>query len=323
MPQPMYQQIADELRNRIESGALEPGQQLPTELALREEFGASRNTVRDAIKRLSGLGLVESRPGSGTFVTKKIDPFITVLTQDPVTGYGGGEGATYLSQVSRAHRKPEFGPVRVELKPAPQSIALRLRIAPGDQVVLRHQERFIDRIPWSLQTSFFPFELATKAPRLLMAEDIEEGTVRHLEDVMGIRQSSYRDWITVRVPDDNEQRFFGIPHDSVVFEIFRSVFNQHGNAMRVTVTVSPADRNQFIVNVGNPPDPQYEAELAKPPRENSKGHGLQCCCHWPCHLPCACARTLALSEAGNNPPPGGCCATPGSACTSAEASSRT
>jgi GntR family transcriptional regulator len=257
MPQPMYQQIADKLRNRIESGALEPGQQLPTELELREEFKASRNTVRDAIKRLSSLGLVESRPGSGTFVTKKIDPFITVLTQDPVTGYGGGEGATYLSQVSQADREPDSGPVRVELKPAPREIALRLRIAPGDQVVLRHQERFIDRIPWSLQTSFFPFEFATKAPRLLMAEDIAEGTVRYIEATLGIKQSSYRDWITARAPDDNEQRFFSISHDSMVFDIFRSAFDQRGNAMRVTVTVFPADRNQFIVNVGSPPDPQY------------------------------------------------------------------
>jgi GntR family transcriptional regulator len=255
----MYQQIADDLRRQIEAGILEPGKQLPTELELREEYKASRNTVRDAIKRLTSLGLVESRPGSGTFVTQKIDPFITVLTQDPVTGYGGGEGATYLSQVSKAHRTPTVSLVRVESKPAPEEIALRLRITPGAHVVLRHQERFIDKTPYSLQTSFFPFEFTAKAPRLLMAGDIEEGTVRYLEEVMGIKQASYRDWITVRAPDDNEQRFFGIPHDSMVFQIFRSAFDQHGNAMRVTVTVFPADRNQFIVNVGSPPDPQYEA----------------------------------------------------------------
>jgi GntR family transcriptional regulator len=256
-PQPMYQQIADDLRRRIEEGIIVPGQQLPTELELREQYDASRNTVRDAIKRLSSSGLVESRPGSGTFVTRKIDPFITVLTQDPDTGYGGGEGAAYLSEVSRDHRIPEHGPVRVELKPAPAEIALRLRIAPGSQVVLRYQERFIDNTLWSLQTSFFPFEFATKAPRLLMAENVEEGTVRYLEDILDIKQSSYRDWITARAPDDNEQRAFGISHDSMVFDVFRSAFDQHGNAFRVTVTVFPADRNQFIVNVGNPPGPQY------------------------------------------------------------------
>jgi GntR family transcriptional regulator len=258
----MYQQIADDLRRQIESGTLTPGDKLPAEIELRDQYNASRNTIRDAIKRLTSLGLVEARPAAGTYVTRKIDPFITVLTQDPDTGYGGGEGAVYLSEVSREHRRPEHGPVRVEVRLAPAEIALRLRITPGDQVVLRHQPRFIDSIPWSLQTSFYPMEFVTsgKATRLLMAEDILEGTVRYLEDAMGVRQTSYRDWITARAPDDNEQRFFGITHDSTVFEIFRSAFDHHGNAMRVTVTVFPADRNQFIVNVSNPPDPQYETD---------------------------------------------------------------
>jgi GntR family transcriptional regulator len=258
----MYQQIADDLRKQIESGILQPAAQLPTELELRNKYGASRNTIRDAIKRLTSQGLVETRPGSGTFVTRKIDPFITVLTQDADTGYGGGEGAAYLSEVNRVHRKADDSPIRVEVKPAPEAIALRLRISTGSQVVLRHQERLIDNIPWSLQTSFFPMEFVTsgKAPNLLVANNIEEGTVRYLETVMGIKQASYRDWITARAPDENEQKFFGIAHDSMVFEVFRSAFDQHGNAFRVTVTVFPADRNQFIVNVGNPPEPQYETD---------------------------------------------------------------
>ena len=103
MPQPMYQQIADDLRRQIESGTLKPGEQLPTEILLREQYKASRNTIRDAIKRLTSLGLVATRPGAGTYVTRKIDPFITVLTQNP-DGYGGGEGPSYLSEVGQAHR---------------------------------------------------------------------------------------------------------------------------------------------------------------------------------------------------------------------------
>ena len=258
MPQPMYQQIAEDLKKQIDTGTLKPGQQLPTEIHLRDQYNASRNTVRDAIKRLISLGLVETRPGAGTYVTRKIDPFVTVLTEDPDTGYGGGEGAAYLSEVSRAHRKPETGPIRVELRPAPEEVALRLRVSPGEQVVLRHQERYIDETSYSLQTSFFRFEFATQAPRLLMAEDITEGTVRYLESLMHIRQTSYRDWITARPADDNEQKFFDISHDSTVFEIFRSAFDQDGNAFRVTVTVFPADRNQFIVNAGNPPRATYD-----------------------------------------------------------------
>jgi len=53
MGTPMYRQIADDLRAMIESEELAPGQQLQTEIELRDQYGASRNTVRDAIKWLT------------------------------------------------------------------------------------------------------------------------------------------------------------------------------------------------------------------------------------------------------------------------------
>jgi GntR family transcriptional regulator len=259
---PMYQQIADDLRAQIESGAIARGAQLPTELELREKYDASRNTIRDAIKRLIGMGLIETRPGHGTFVTMNVDPFVTDLTADPKTGFGGGEGATYLSQVNEQHRKPRTTTPKVEVQIAPPAITRRLRLPKDAQVVSRHQQRYIDDIPWSLQTSFYPMDFIIKgATRLLMAEDITEGTVRYLAATIGLRQSGYRDWITARSADDNEQKIFGVVHNSTMFEIFRTAFDQHSTPMRLTVTVFPADRNQLIVNVGdNLPDPRYEQE---------------------------------------------------------------
>jgi GntR family transcriptional regulator len=267
LQQPMYQQIAEDLRKQIESGTLARGSQLPTELQLREQYDASRNTVRDAIKRLIAQGLVETRPGQGTFVTRRIDPFVTILTADPKSGFGGGEGATYLSQVSDEHRTPFSSTPRVEVQTPPEEISRRLRIAPGAQVVSRHQERYIDDIAWSLQTSFYPMEFITRgATQLLMAQDIPEGAVRYLASTIGIRQVGYRDWITARLPDDNEQRFFGIGHDLTVFETFRTAFDQNRTPMRLTVTVFPTDRNQFIVNVGTDvPDPRYDEESGLTP----------------------------------------------------------
>ena len=98
MSDPMYRQIAEDLRAQIESGKLEGGMQLLTELELRERYGASRNTVRDAIKWLMNLGLVETRPGQGTFVVQKIAPFVTTLSDDP----GTGDSLIYQFQASLA-----------------------------------------------------------------------------------------------------------------------------------------------------------------------------------------------------------------------------
>jgi GntR family transcriptional regulator len=259
MAQPMYQQIADDLRLKIEAGELAPGAQLPTELELREQYEASRNTIRDAIKRLTALGIVETKPGQGTFVVQKIDPFVTILTDDPKRGIVG-ENATYLSEVSESHREARLTTPRVEIQVPSDEIARRLRVESGTQVISRHQQRFIDEIPWSLQTSYYPMEFVTsgKAPRLLIAEDMPNGVVSYLEEAMGIRQVGYRDWITARTPDLNEQSFFRIAHDATVFEIFRTGFDEDATPVRLTVTIFPADRNQFIVNVGKAPGPQYE-----------------------------------------------------------------
>ena len=90
MAEPMYWRIAQDLRHEIEGGELRPGQQLPTEQELREKYGASRNTVRDAMKWLMSRALVDSRPGQGTFVSEQPDAFITTLSPAPTLATNAG-----------------------------------------------------------------------------------------------------------------------------------------------------------------------------------------------------------------------------------------
>ncbi len=256
MGSPMYRQIAEDLRAEIESGLLEPGQQLRTELELREHYGASRNTIRDAIKSLTNLGLVETKPGQGTFVVQKIDPFVTTLTGDPMTGVGGDEGASYGSEVDKQKREPKRSQVQVEIQSISDGMATALGISKGAEVISRHERRFIDGTPWSMQTSYYPVEFADHgAERLRSARNIDEGTVKYLADTLHIRQVGYRDQITVRTPNPTEADFFKLPPDGRVpmYEITRTAFDGNGQPMRVSVTVYPADRNQFIINVGDVP----------------------------------------------------------------------
>lgn len=262
MANPMYRQIAEDLREQIESGQLEPGQQLRTELDLREHYNASRNTVRDAIKWLTTLGLVETRPGQGTFVVKKVAPYVSTLTADPaesgdsVIVTSPEEGDRFGRQVESQRRAPLVTTPQVEIQKASADVASHLQLVENAQVVSRHQKRYIDGTPWSLQTSFYPYGFVLKgADLLILAENIAIGTVKYLAATLDLRQVGYRDWITVRVPDATEATFFGLPQDGRVgvFEVRRIAFDQTGTPMRLTVTVYPTDRNQFIVNVGEVP----------------------------------------------------------------------
>ncbi len=257
MPDPMYRQIAEDLRSKIEAGELARGAQLPTEIDLRDQYAASRNTVRDAIKWLITRGLVETRPGQGTFVVEKITPFVTTLTGDPKTGFGGGEDDIYDLEVKATRRVPTASDPRVEIQQADSVIAAELQIDVRSTVVSRHQQRYIDGTPWSLQTSFYPMRFVEEgAIRLIQATDISQGTVSYLRDTLDVDQVGWRDMIVVRAPDEVETAFFKLPDDGrvPVIETRRTTFDPKKKPVRLTVSVYPADRNQFAVNVGKVPD---------------------------------------------------------------------
>ena len=62
------QQIIDAFTDSLTNGSLKPGDQIPTEVELSERFGVARNTVREAIKILVAMGVLEIRRPVGTFV---------------------------------------------------------------------------------------------------------------------------------------------------------------------------------------------------------------------------------------------------------------
>lgn len=66
--EPLYQQLAGVLRERIASGEYPPGRPLPSEPQLVGEFGVSRITARHAVRVLVGEGLVRVVQGKGAFV---------------------------------------------------------------------------------------------------------------------------------------------------------------------------------------------------------------------------------------------------------------
>ena len=274
MAEPMYRMIADDLRRQIEAGELPAvkGASLPTEIELRQKYGASRNTVRDAIKWLTTLGLGETRPGQGTFVVRKPIPFVTTLTANPETG--GGEETVYLAEVTASGRTSASSTPRVEIHQATGVVARALHLDDGAQVVSRHQQRFLDETPWSLQTSFYPMSLVERgATRLLLPTDMSEGALGYLAKEWDVKQVGYRDTISVRPPDENEAWFFKLPADGriSVFEVHRLGFDEDGCRIRLTITVYPADRNRFRIDIGNVP--RRVPQLANP--DDTKAQSAQ------------------------------------------------
>jgi len=87
-PKRLADTIVEQLETMILEGALQPGQKLPPERALAEQFGVSRPSLREAVKRLAAKGLLVSRQGGGNFVTENLgasfsDPLVQLLETHP------------------------------------------------------------------------------------------------------------------------------------------------------------------------------------------------------------------------------------------------
>jgi GntR family transcriptional repressor for pyruvate dehydrogenase complex len=68
----LYQDIVSQIEALLDKGELHPGDQLPPERALAEQFQVSRASVREALRSLELLGVVETRAGGGTFVRRTV-----------------------------------------------------------------------------------------------------------------------------------------------------------------------------------------------------------------------------------------------------------
>jgi GntR family transcriptional regulator, transcriptional repressor for pyruvate dehydrogenase complex len=94
----LYEQIVKQIEDSVLKGTLKPGDQLPAERELAEQFGVSRTAVREAIKALGEKGLVESYSGRGTFITNGTSQAVR-QSLNLIMRIGQGEGSPHLAEV--------------------------------------------------------------------------------------------------------------------------------------------------------------------------------------------------------------------------------
>ena len=71
---PVYLQVVDQIKAAAASGALRPGEALPTIRPLAEELRVNRNTIAKAYAELESLGVIETLPGKGCYLKENHSP---------------------------------------------------------------------------------------------------------------------------------------------------------------------------------------------------------------------------------------------------------
>ncbi len=120
---PAYYKIAEDLKEKIFSGDLRPGDMLPSETEVCKEYNVSRMTARQGIRILTEEGLAESQRGKGSFVTSpKLNDLIITLPDDYFRSLG--KESIQLLGVDIVKAGPEIAPV---LSVSKEKKVLRIR----------------------------------------------------------------------------------------------------------------------------------------------------------------------------------------------------
>lgn len=143
-PIPLYQQLENILRDKIDNKFWKENDMIPSENALSKDFGLSRMTVRSVLQKLAQDGLLYRVPGKGTFVSKP------KLVSRPLSQAGIRE------QLDKMGYKSVTKLLRSLQLPATAKVARQLAVPEGTQIYDIQRMRLVDNKPFSIHSSYIP-----------------------------------------------------------------------------------------------------------------------------------------------------------------------
>ncbi|MEE1753295.1 GntR family transcriptional regulator [Streptomyces sp. SP18CS02] len=232
-----YLQVADALRARITSGEWQVGDKLPSRAKFAAEYGVGQSVAQRAMERLIIEGLLEGRAGSGTYIRRPRERLRMVRSRHRESR-GGSPFRADMREQGRAGTWESRSTARV---PAPERIAERLAIAPGDPCVHTHYEFLADGQPVQLSESWEPMAITDGTPVVLpeMGPHAGAGVVERMRSIGVIIETAVEVPRPARATQE-QANLLGISVGDLITEIERTYHDTEGRPVE-TADITVAD----------------------------------------------------------------------------------
>ena len=232
--------LAEQLRQAISTGTLQPGQQLPTERELAAAHGMARNTARVAIRLLAEQGLVQTEHGRGVFVRTaprvlRLGPYRYSRTLREQTGL-----SPYHAEVRKQGRIPTAACTSIEEVTPPAYVAERLSLETRARTIRRENWHYADGEPIQHGVTFLPVSIGVGSA-LAESTDLGEGDLYARFADAGYAISFTREEVSARMPDQLETEGLAIPLGVPVLQVIHTGFDPDHRPFEVTRFVMRAD----------------------------------------------------------------------------------
>ncbi|HSM57883.1 MAG TPA: GntR family transcriptional regulator [Candidatus Sulfomarinibacteraceae bacterium] len=241
-PTPLYHQLKELLAERIASGDWQPGDMLPTEEQLQEQYQISRTTVRQALKELEVEGQISRQRGRGTFVTQRkishsAEPHFRLAD-------------TLLQQ----GEQPGWKLLRAEWVPASPEIAERLNIEPDTPVFELRRLRLASDEAIGYHVAYASPSVATAIDRERLESggslDYLRGNNAPGDSALGenVLDGSYANRILEAIPATEQvAEWLDVAPGTPMFLIRREVLNRQNQPIELLRAIYRGDRLQYHV----------------------------------------------------------------------------
>lgn len=237
--QPPYLQIADDLRRKIVSGELAPGDHLPSGRQIARDWNCAYATATKVLATLRKEGLAESYPGHATVVSGR--------QRHPHLG-DRYQAARYSQRIHSSYERSEIRESRII--EAPDFIAIALGLQPQAWVIRRHRVLYEGDTPIALATSWFSGALRTYFDNdgeivrsaLIDTDSIPEGTGPYVERITGRTMTTALDRVAARLANAEEREQLQLDEPAAILEVHHTVLDAAGQPMTFEVNIVPANR---------------------------------------------------------------------------------
>jgi GntR family transcriptional regulator len=234
-PLPYYFQLKELLIEEIKKGRLKPGQQIPSEFKLCEQFKVSRTVVRQAISSLVQNGYLSRAKGRGTFVTK---PKITENLFQNLSGSYEDMLARGIKLVTRVLEQTKWD--------ADGEILEWLKLEQGEPVIKIKRLRFISSEPIALVTTYIPYKLC--AP--LLEENLTNQSLYNvLEEKYALKIAHGRRSLEAVSADKKTSALLGVKNGAPLMRLNSISYLEDGRPIEYFSALHRGDRSKFVVSL--------------------------------------------------------------------------
>jgi len=241
LPIPLYAQLQELLRDKLENGSWESGDRLPTEEELCSEYKVSRTTVRSALRGLEIEGIIERSPKVGTTIARPRTP--EHILQSVIGSYAlvYPEGGRLSTKVLGSEIVVPSKLVRTELQLPKNEKAIRIE-----------RVRFVDGEPLFWTTAFVPHALCPNFKN----EDFQNHSFFELfERKYGIFISHAKRSVIATIASSNAITHLGVKPGAPVARVIVHSYISNGDLVEFSDTFFRGDRVRFEVDISRNQDP--------------------------------------------------------------------